>query len=550
MVDIKDLGADEDQEDEKPRKRLVGGAIDRSLLNAGLLSPLYGLRLPSYWEMQEAMRAVSAIDGLALSAHAVRPLSEMASAGDLLSAAAAVPQLPDSVLELTQSSFLSDPVADIVRSAESLVRFEQSFFNDIRLTEQLLASADLAQTIDTALAPSMSTLFADLDRIANIGRHVFETHSITLEQFSLKIDSLEPFQLELLVRQATTALEEEVRRRGWSDSSSSDHPSTASVDADSELSSAVEEVLADAPPEQAAAFRRFWNALATQRAGTLVNLLLVAVTLISLFSSVPANDDSDADSPNANIHIQADDVSHRTASAQPDLANVGEVLLDAFDDDLDLQSEIVRYLHEVDQSTTSDPVDAARPLRWDQLVELLSRAPSIDEDQLYQAYRRAADQRELMASVKMLGAQDLRSLMPDLLSSKGGETRSLEDLRSRGELLGVLIRGTWRYPADQFDQCRVREPLPEVLSRARARGYDEWEILHWLTTPRVSDVPDVEPGRPIDGLGANASLDDIVSHAAGDDEARKTDPPMGSPFEWLARGGIDAFRAAASRWLG
>ena len=91
-------------------------------------------------------------------------------------------------------------------------------------------------------------------------------------------------------------------------------------------------------------------------------------------------------------------------------------------------------------------------------------------------------------------------------------------------------------------------PLSETLLRAAARGYDESETLHWLATPRTAAAADVEPGRPIEGLGADASLDEIVSRALNDGEV-PTDPPMETPFEWLARGELDRFRTAANRWL-
>jgi len=199
--------------------------------------------------------------------------------------------------------------------------------------------------------------------------------------------------------------------------------------------------------------------------------------------------------------------------------------------------------------TLLDHLDSTRRARRDEIVELLCTAPSMDEDRLYQAYRRAADQRQLMTSVAMLGTQELAALMPDRLPSGSNLPRALERLRAQGKLLGVQVRGNWRYPAAQFDaRGQVSGLLSETLLRAVARGYDEWETLHWLATPRTAAAADVEPGCPIEGLGADASLDEIVSRALSDGEV-PIDPPMETPFEWLARGGLDRFRTAANRWL-
>jgi|GEM_PF-4676883 len=199
--------------------------------------------------------------------------------------------------------------------------------------------------------------------------------------------------------------------------------------------------------------------------------------------------------------------------------------------------------------TLFDHVVSTRQGRRDELVELLSHSPSIDEDRLYQARRRAEDQRRILASVEMLGTHDLVSLMPDRLNGESNLPRALERLRKQGRLLGVPVRGNWRYPVAQFDERgQVNQPLSDALRRAAARGYDEWEILGWLSTPRSSALSAVEPGRPLEQLATGATLEAIVSGALLDGDP-PDEPSMCTPFEWLARGDWDEFEAAAERWL-
>ena len=189
--------------------------------------------------------------------------------------------------------------------------------------------------------------------------------------------------------------------------------------------------------------------------------------------------------------------------------------------------------------------------RWEAVVDLLADTPALDADRLYQAQRHAEHKRWLLSHVRLLGTGDVVDLMPDRFGAGRNASRVLERLRADGTLLGVVVGRDWRYAADQFDaRGEPHAALAPLVREARAQGYDAWEILHWLARPCTTLPVEVEPGRPIDGLDPDASLDEIVSAAAESDGAAPRPDPLPSPFAWLARGDTEHFERAAAGWLG
>jgi len=164
------------------------------------------------WEIKQIEDAVDALDNLPKGL--TETISEMARRGDL-GFTAALTALPSNALDFDEFAFLTDPVSEIVRDAEWLMRPEHSFFEDIRLTEQFLASADVVPFLEKFGTPFMANFIAEFDRFGAIAQRVFETYSITPEQLGLEIGSLDQPQLDLLVRQAATQLWKEVELRGW-----------------------------------------------------------------------------------------------------------------------------------------------------------------------------------------------------------------------------------------------------------------------------------------------------------------------------------------------
>ena len=190
---------------------------------------------------------------------------------------------------------------------------------------------------------------------------------------------------------------------------------------------------------------------------------------------------------------------------------------------------------------------------YEHVVDAISEAAVLDENQLYQARRHAERKRHLIRSTTLLGTDDLVALMPDRLSRDSNTARTLATLRDRGEVLGVKLKGDWRYPAAQFDRRgEVHAALVPVLMRARKQGYDGWETLHWLTTPRPVHLAPVVPGRPLEPSRDVRSLDDIAVAARARHEAEppEADGPAVAPFALLAAGDMPAFERLARRWLG
>ena len=189
---------------------------------------------------------------------------------------------------------------------------------------------------------------------------------------------------------------------------------------------------------------------------------------------------------------------------------------------------------------------------WEHVRDALVEVPSLDEDRLYQAHRHAERKRWLLARVPLLGTTELVELMPDRIAADRNTARVLARWRGEGQVLGVPIKRDWRYPAAQLDaRGAVHAALLPVLARARAAGYDDWEILYWLARPRA--VPaDAVAGRPLD-VPDDASLEAIAARAAdrqANDATAASAAASPSPFERLAVDDIVGFERVADAWLG
>ena len=551
MVDLKDLEFGDDAEDEGEsgqRRRIpLDDAVRRSL---GTLSHSLALTPGSMldrglWNEIEAARSV--IDQLnpddlqsAVAQVQGADLSTLTSVASHLSighhpTATAVEALSPWA---EYAGLLSGPTPDVARQIESLLAPASHLLEDIKLAEGLLATFEPPEGIGESAASSLAVLSADLGRTSGLVRHLLDDYLIPRDRFELRVRELGSVEVERLVQETELVLKSEVHRRGWnftpvsSEAQTTRHPVSERGEKDESvpvdgpaMPDELQAVLADATPEQAGALRRVWAVLGTSAANTLSNILLLVVTAIAIATSPGGNGGEAGTGARGGVPI--DDAGIHDGAGTPDPASAAISFLDLFEDDDRLQDEIVRYLH-------GD---------WSR-----SGAAAVR----YQEERHAADRLALMSSVEMLDAQALiASARLSAVSSARDPAQALERLRSRGEVLGVdTEEGEWLYPIDQFDaRGGVAEPIVDVMSRAAAQDYTPWEVLYWLATPQVVSEAEVEPGRPIEGISDDLTLDELVACVMDRVEPAPA-PRMESLFALLARGETEAFRTVADRWLG
>ena len=193
--------------------------------------------------------------------------------------------------------------------------------------------------------------------------------------------------------------------------------------------------------------------------------------------------------------------------------------------------------------------------QWERAVEGLQDSPTLDADQLYQAQQHATLRRWVLDEVELLGPGEIAALLPHRVGTDSNVARAIDKLRERGELLAVRYKDVWRYPSDQITpKGEVHAPIPGVVVRARAQGYDPWEIVYRLARP-IETPPPVHVGRPLEHDGKTLSLDELFAAAGELVSASAVAEPVHadtcpSPFELLAAGDDDAFDRAVLDWLG
>lgn len=249
----------------------------------------------------------------------------------------------------------ADTVAEIMWSMDLCIRSEQTCFEDIRLTEQLLASTDITQIASQGGSPSIATLLADLGRVADNVRRTFETYSITPEQLSLKIDSLDQSQLATFTRQAMTQLWEDVDSRGWTALPNSKPVTTTRADVAPELPPDLHEIFSTAPPEQTNAANRLLKILSSQGLGNLIGMtsLILAVIISIDTSNNKLNSQSDANSSvEVNVSNTQGDVDINVVNNST--ANARSEVLDVINEDPAAQAEAAQLLREIRDALNED----------------------------------------------------------------------------------------------------------------------------------------------------------------------------------------------------
>ena len=105
------------------------------------------------------------------------------------------------------------------------------------------------------------------------------------------------------------------------------------------------------------------------------------------------------------------------------------------------------------------------------------RSPSLGAHAIRQTSRQRILQEEAFSS----------SEVSELLGSESKNTRQYAmELRKRGELIGVKVRGRHLYPAFQFDVPRRRVyAVVKDVSRILAADRDPWGALGWWLSPNA-----------------------------------------------------------------
>ena len=193
--------------------------------------------------------------------------------------------------------------------------------------------------------------------------------------------------------------------------------------------------------------------------------------------------------------------------------------------------------------------------QWERAVEGLHDSPTLDADRLYQAQQHATLRHWVLDEVDLLGPGEIAALLPHRVGTDSNVARAVDRLRERGELLAVRYKDVWRYPSDQISaKGEVHASIPGTVVRARAQGYDPWEIVYRLARPTETPPP-AFVGRPLEHDGRTLSLDALFAEAGelvpDSASAESVQTEIGpSPFEMLAAGDDDAFERAVLDWLG
>lgn len=144
-------------------------------------------------------------------------VARMMRHGGLDGVAGTLAELQDYTLEFDRTALIPNYLAEIVRGIDPFLRDASPFWEDVRLTRQLLADHDAAQALSSAETSAMSALLANLDSFADTTRRALDAYSITPETFGHMVGSLDQWQLDAITRQASSLLWEEIEQRGWTE---------------------------------------------------------------------------------------------------------------------------------------------------------------------------------------------------------------------------------------------------------------------------------------------------------------------------------------------
>lgn len=192
--------------------------------------------------------------------------------------------------------------------------------------------------------------------------------------------------------------------------------------------------------------------------------------------------------------------------------------------------------------------DSAHRQQWDAAVEALMDFPSLNDDQLYQAHQHAKEKRRLLLSYNFLNAKELADLLPDKLSLGKNLGRTLARWVDEHWLLGMQVRGSWKYPAIQINnQGEIFPQLPALIKSAVAAGYNHWEIMSWLLRP-TKNQEDVVVGKPLPDFNLDTPVDELFELAQ--DAAESEHPLYDTPIHLLRTGQNDVLQRVLREWLG
>lgn len=89
------------------------------------------------------------------------------------------------------------------------------------------------------------------------------------------------------------------------------------------------------------------------------------------------------------------------------------------------------------------------------------------------------------------------------------------EMREKGQILGYRRGNADRFPAFQFgDGGQVRPAMPKLISLARENGWEDLDVLVWLTNPSTYFA---DQARPVDHLD---EIETVLAAAADAFEAR------------------------------
>lgn len=91
-----------------------------------------------------------------------------------------------------------------------------------------------------------------------------------------------------------------------------------------------------------------------------------------------------------------------------------------------------------------------------------------------------------------------RQEVGDLRGARGSNRNMAADLQFKGKIVAFRRGKSFRIPAFQFTEGgQIRAVIPQLIAVARSAGWDDQDLLAWLTNPNLH-FPDAK--RPVDCL--------------------------------------------------